>query len=151
MLLAFLACIGKKGIENHYIVEAPSSFWIELPPTSADRAWRNPPQESVIYVKSNCGPYFEDRRLKDSLLSLTRGLPIKETVLTEELRIANRRALFQIIDSEIDGVPFRLAMVVISKNNCLYDFLYIAPPKFFSEGIADFMNTAQSLQTNLPR
>ena len=151
MLLAFLACIGKKGTDTHYRVESPSSYWVELPPTSADRAWRNAQQESIIYVKSNCGPYFEDRLLQDSLLSLTRGLPIKETVLTEELKIANRKALFQIVDSEIDGVPFRLGMVVVSKNNCLYDFLYIAPPKFFKEGVADFMNTAQSLQTNLPQ
>ena len=151
MLLAFLACLGKKGIDSSYHVDPPNNHWVELPPTPADRAWRNPKQESTIYVNSNCGQYFEDRLLKDSLLSLTRGLPIVDTILTEEMRIANRKALFQIIDSELDGVPVRLAMVVVSKNNCLYDFLYIAPPKYFSEGIAHFMNTAQSLQTNLPK
>ena len=151
MLVVFLACLGKKGIDSSYHVDAPSSHWVELPPNSADRAWRNAKQESLIYVKSNCGQYFEDRLLKDSLLSLTRGLPIKNTVLLEELRIANRKALLQIVDSEIDGVNFRLAMVVVSKNNCLYDFLYIAPPQYFPEGIAHFMNTAQSLQTNLTK
>ena len=149
MLIAFLACMGKKGIDQDYYVDPPSHVWVELPPNAADRAWKNPKQNALIYVKANCGKYFEDRSLEDSLLSLTRGIHFGAPVTTEELRIANRQALFQVIDSEIDGVPFRLGLVVLSKNNCLYDFLFISPKKSFSDGIADFMNTAQSLQTKV--
>ena len=63
--------------------------------------------------------------------------------------ISGRKALFQVQDSDLDGVPLRLGMLVVSKNNCLYDFLLISPRKSFQDGIGDFMNTAQSLETNI--
>ena len=149
-MLAFLiACFGSKGLNIAYRVEAPSHQWVELPESAADRAWRNPNHNSIIYVKANCGNYFEDRTLNDSLLSLTRGLNTYPPISTEKIVISNREGLFQVQDSELDGVPLRLGILVLSKNNCLYDFLLISPKKSFQDTVADFMNTAQSLETNI--
>lgn len=143
-----MACMAPKNAVTYYHVDPPSYVWQEIPETPADHAWRNPKLRSTIYVKANCGSYFEDRELKDSILSLTRGLEISSPITQEEMRIANRKALFQVMDSDVDGVPVRLGMLVISKNNCLYDFLFISPKRYFADGVPDFLNTAQSLTTD---
>ena len=148
MLLFFLACFAPKNVVTYYHVDAPSYRWQEIPETPADHAWRNVKLRSTIYVKANCGSYFEDRRLEDSILSLTRGLEISPPITQEEMRIDNRKAIFQVMDSEVDGVPVRLGMLIVSKNSCLYDFLFIAPRRYFAEGVPDFLYTAQSLNTN---
>ena len=148
MLFLFMACMSAKNRPPNYYVAQPSHLWQEIPQSPADHAWRQQKLFSTIYVKANCGSYFEDRNLHDSILSLTRGLQVSAPISIEELRIANRKAVFQVMDSDIDGVPVRLGMIVVSKNNCLYDFLLIAPQKNFADGIADFLNMAQSLDTN---
>jgi hypothetical protein len=148
MLVLFMACMGTKNLIHSYRVTQPSHLWQKIPQTPADHAWKNPRLHSTIYVKANCGSYFEDRTLGDSILSLTRGLHVSAPINQEEIQIANRKAMFQVMDSSLDGVPLRLGMLVVSKNNCLYDFLLIAPTKYFADGVADFLNTAQSLNTN---
>ena len=143
----FTACLGSKKIGNSYQISQPSFDWQAIPQNAADYAWRHPDQYATIYVKSNCGSYFEDRTLEDSILSLTRGLHTSTPITQESIRIANRKGMFQVMDSEVDGIPLRLGMLVVSKNNCLYDFLLIAPKKFFADSVADFLQTAQSLNT----
>lgn len=141
------ACLGSKKIGNPYQISQPSFQWQAIPQNAADYAWRHPSQYATIYVKANCGTYFEDRPLRDSLLSLTRGLHVSHPITQQTIRIANRKGMFQVMDSELDGIPLRLGMLVVSKNNCLYDFLLIAPQKFFADSVADFLQTAQSLDT----
>lgn len=148
LLVFFTACMGAKKIGRTYQLSRPSFHWQPIPQNAADYAWRNPSQYATIYAKSNCGSYFEDRSLEDSILSLTRGLYVSKPVTQESIRISNRKGMFQVMDSELDGIPLRLGMLVVSKNNCLYDFLLIAPKKFFAESVADFLHTAQSLNTN---
>ena len=149
MFIFLFACLVSKGLNVAYTVDNPSHAWIELSESAADRAWRNPKYNSLIYVKANCGNYFEDRTLQDSLLSLTRGLHTRPPISTESIMISNREGLFRVLDSELDGVPVRLGILVVNKNNCLYDFLLISPQKSFEESIGDFMNTAQSLDTDI--
>ena len=147
-LSLFVACLGTKKIGLSYQISKPSHQWQPIPQNAADYAWRHPSQYATIYAKSNCGSYFEDRSLEDSILSLTRGLHVSKPITQETIRISNRKGMFQVMDSELDGIPLRLGMLVVSKNNCLYDFLLIAPKKFFADSVADFLNTAQSLDTN---
>ena len=149
MVIFLFACLVSKGLNVAYTVDHPSNTWVELSDSAADRAWRNPKYNSLIYVKANCGNYFEDRTLQDSLLSLTRGLHTRPPISTENIVISNREGLFRVQDSELDGVPVRLGILVVSKNNCLYDFLLISPQKSFKDSIGDFMNTAQSLNTDV--
>lgn len=147
--LSFLmACTGAKKIGISYQLSKPSFHWQPIPQSAADYAWRSPSQYATIYAKSNCGSYFEDRSLEDSILSLTRGLHVSNPITQETIRISNRKGVFQVMDSELDGIPIRLGMLVVSKNNCLYDFLLIAPKKFFADSVADFLNMAQSLNTS---
>lgn len=147
-LAFFMACTGAKKMGISYQISKPNSHWQPIPQSAADYAWRSPSEYATIYAKSNCGSYFEDRSLEDSLLSLTRGLYVSQPIAQESIRISNRKGMFQVMDSELDGIPLRLGMLVVSKNNCLYDFLLIAPKKFFSDAVADFLRMAQSLDTN---
>ena len=92
----------------------------------------------AIYVDSNCKQKFEDRPLKDSYLSLTQGITTGTPIQQNKRIIDKREALFTIQNGVIDGISIRLASVVLSKDECLYDFLYIAPPEDFDKGLKDF-------------
>ena len=47
----------------------------------------------------------------------------------------------------VDGVPLKMAVVVMKKDFCLYDFSYFAPPGGFSRGISDFEGYLNGFKT----
>ena len=151
MLLSFLlylSCAPKQQSKRVYRVSAPSREWKEVKEGGADRAWYNPKLQGIIYVDSNCDKKFEDRRLDDSYKSLTKGITIGQPIRKSTLTIDERDALFITQNGVVDGVPIRVGVVLISKNQCLYDFIYIAPRPNFVQGVDTLLSVAQSLNTN---
>ena len=65
------------------------------PTNAADYAWRHPSQYATIYAKSNCGSYFEDRSLEDSILSLTRGLHVSAPITQEPFVYPTEKGCFR--------------------------------------------------------
>ena len=146
-----MGCSQKKSTKiQHFYVQQPSSKWFTVQEGGADFAWYNKDIYGSIYVDSNCKQKFEDRPLKDSYLSLTQGISTGVPIQQNKRIIDNREALFTIQNGIIDGIVIRLASVVMSKDECLYDFLYIAPPDVFDMGLKDFLYTVQSFKT-LPK
>ena len=146
--LPLIGCSPKKNMKvQHFQVQQPSSKWFEVQEGGADFAWYNKEIYGSIYVDSNCKQKFEDRPLRDSYLSLTQGIITGEPIQQNNRIIDNREALFTIQNGRIDGVVIRLAAVIMSKDECLYDFLYIAPPDVFDIGLNDFLYTVQSFTT----
>ena len=148
LFLPFIGCLQKKNVNiQHFYVEQPSSKWFEVQEGGADFAWYNKDIYGSIYVDSNCKQKFEDRPLKDSYLSLTQGIIIGQPLQQNIRIIDNREALFTIQNGNIDGIAIRLASIVMSKDECLYDFLYIAPPDVFDTGLKDFLYAVQSFRS----
>ena len=151
-LIFGLGCIQRPLIDRVYTVSPPGLGWEQVPKSGgADRAWLHNTTHGIIYVDANCGRQFEDRNLKDSMYSLTHGIAKGQIVTSQELLISNRKGLFQVRDGIIDGVVVRLGILLLSKNNCLFDFLFVSPPETFDRGIHGFLNTIQSLQTPLEK
>ena len=145
--LSFLGCAQKNVDVKNFFVQRPSSKWFEIKEGGADFAWYNKDIYGAIYIDSNCKQKFEDRPLKDSYLSLTQGITTGRPIQQNKRIIDDREALFSVQNGVIDGITVRLASVVLSKDECLYDFLYIAPPEDFDKGLKDFLYSVQSFST----
>ena len=52
--------------------------------------------------------------------------------------MAGREAMRSRYLAKMDGVPVQLELVVLKKDNCVFDFSYVAPPGLAEERLADF-------------
>ena len=151
-LLGLTGCFHRPLIDKIYTVDHPGYGWKKLPRSGgADRAWQHHASQSVIYVDANCDQKFSDQNLKDAIVSLTHGITEKKVEFRKYLSVAQRKAILQVQNGELDGIPLKLALLVVSKNRCLFDFMYIAPPKQFIVGLPNFLRTAQSLDTSIDK
>jgi hypothetical protein len=146
-LVLLFGCASKNTNVKHFSVESPGQKWFIVKEGGADFAWYNKEIQGAIYVDSNCKQKFEDRPLRDSYISLTQGIAVGNPIKQNTRIIAEREALFTVQNGSLDGVSVRFASVVLSKDECLYDFLYIATPEYFSTGLKDFLYAAQSFST----
>lgn len=92
----------------------------------------------TIVTDALCGPKYND----SPLLRLAQDLflPLGNRHLNRErsLTLAGREALRLQGTGTMDGVPIGMDVVVLKKDFCLYDFVYFAPVRSFSEGEKDF-------------
>ena len=146
LIITLLACGPKKDYVP-YTVRRPEGSWRIVQEGGADYAWYNRDLNSVIYVDSSCEKKFEDRKLKDSIQSLTQGISDGAPIASSELSIDSRIGRFEIHNGVLDGISVQIGVAAVSKNECLYDFIYIAPPSQFDLGLNDFLGFLQTFRT----
>ncbi|MCB9707764.1 MAG: hypothetical protein H6714_03085 [Myxococcales bacterium] len=92
-----------------------------------DLAWHNPRAGAVIQVNASCS-----RDLDIPLVALTNHLLMGFTerhIRSQQLiALDSREALLTRLDASLDGQPRELALVVLKKNGCVFDFSLIARP-----------------------
>ena len=54
------------------------------------------------------------------------------------MMLDGRGALRTISTGETDGVPLKFDSVVLKKNDCTIDLVYISKPENYSDNVADF-------------
>ncbi|MEL6344663.1 MAG: hypothetical protein AAFV53_16220 [Myxococcota bacterium] len=154
--LLFIGCANKtrnmaSETEGNFLLGRPSTAWERQPAGGADYAWVNAAQMSTIYADSNCKRHFQDARLPDLLTHLTAGIAKGPPVREEQMTLDQRAALMRVYNGVLDGVPVRMGAVVINKDECTYDVVYVAPPNRFEEGWADFVTVMSGFRTTGPR
>ena len=142
-----LGCAKKQVRLERYRLDNPQGEWKDVKSGSADYAWYNNDIGATIYVDSNCDQRFEDRPLKDSLNSLTAGIRGSEEPVERSLFLDGREALMIQIKGNLDGVNIQMAAVAISKNQCLFDFVYITRPEHFAKGFGDFYQMLHTFES----
>ena len=133
-------------MEGRYQLGELPSGWEKQRPGGADRAWFNEALSSTIYTDSNCGKRFQDSTLSDLTTHLTAGIAIGAPLREETLTLDNRAALLRVYSGQIDGIRLKISVVVLNKNSCTYDMLYIAPSSTFEGGWADFVSAISGFQ-----
>jgi len=134
--LAVCGCGGSGELSAGRYSDAEASYHIGSLPDrwqridvggQNDLAWRNGQLGAVIQVNASCDP-----SLDIPLLALTNHLLIGFTereVLSQDLMpLASREALRTHVTAKLDGVPRELLLVVVKKDDCVYDFALVAPP-----------------------
>ncbi len=98
----------------------------------------NDAYHSSIETDAFCDQSFDDASLRVLTSHLHAGLTKPQTKSETPMMLNGRGALRSIAEGTVDGIPMRLDSVVIKKDNCLFDFVLIAQPSFYSSAVADF-------------
>jgi hypothetical protein len=121
----------------HYQVVPPRSPWQKIlvgdDPNSidalkADLAYENPQTGAIISINSLCRKYSE-HNLEALTNNLVRGIDNRKTISKTSKTIANSEALDSIFEGIVDKVNLKIRTVVLIKNYCSYDFIYVSLPE----------------------
>lgn len=134
---AFLSAVGcasggsyQGGVyqddETEFRLADPGSGWETLEVEDAnDLAWGR--DGAVIQVNSSCDPSL-DIPLSALTNHLMIGFTERDLVSQELVPLAGREALRTHVRAKLDGVPREMILVVLKKNECVYDFAAVTPP-----------------------
>ncbi len=136
------ATAKSRRLEGNYELADPGQGWRAVKPGGADRAWSHDDFGAAIYADSNCGARYEDSDLRALAEHLTWGLTGEEEVSTSEGRLDGRDAFTRRVRGTLDGVGVELAATVVKKDECVYDFVLIAPPSRFDAVWGDYLAAA---------
>ncbi len=133
--------------EGQYRTGTPGKGWSRVAPGGADRAWFNSKTGATIYFDSNCKARFEDKPLSDLITHLTFGMANGDPLREESLTVGGRSALLRVYSGELDGVAVQVGAVVIKKNSCIYDALYITSPSAFDSNMSSFRRVLKGFKS----
>lgn len=150
-LLTLLGCRKQQVTLRGYRLDAPRGDWKTVNSGSADHAWYNAKIGGTIYVTSSCGSRFQDRSLHDAVNSMTAGIRSEVEPIERQLFLDGREALMLQSKGRLDGVNVQLAVVALSKDRCLYDFVFIARPEEFANGFGEFHQLLHTFETKTSR
>lgn len=145
--LAALGCGGSGSLTGQQYRDGEASYRVGLLDSPWERlhvedqndlAWSRGDLRAIIQINASCDP-----ALDIPLVALTNHLLIgfteREIESQELFPMASREALRTHLRAKLDGVPRELALVVLKKDGCVYDFaLIVAPGPSFERARADF-------------
>lgn len=91
----------------------------------------------ALSVNATCEGH-DDPPLPVLTRHLLAGFTERQEVSQQLVPLAGREALRSRYLAKLDGVPVQLELVVLKKDNCVFDFSYVAPPGLAQERLADF-------------
>ena len=121
--------------------------WRRVEVTDASLAFRDDAQQASILVNGRC--FAADSRTP--LLALTNHLLMGTTereFLAQEIEPFDKReALHTKLFAKWDGVRRLVDIFVVSKDGCVYDFVYVGPPDSSEEAVAAFESFVRKVRT----
>jgi hypothetical protein len=66
------------------------------------------------------------------------GLRDKQREEREPIVLANADGIRTRLIAQLEGAPVQVDALTVRHQACLYDFLYVAPPANFAQGLKDF-------------
>lgn len=120
-----------------YRLGALGGHW-QRHPSDADLSFYDPDLDAMIMVNSEC-PAEHDAPLKVAANTLLLGFTDRELLVDEPIEVGGREGLHRRLRAKLDGAPLMLDLVVLKKDECLYDLVYLAPPATAGRGEPDFL------------
>lgn len=134
------------------VPRAPTE-WRPIKVTAAKLAFRDDTREASILVTARCGISSDDVPLQSLTAQLVMGTTAREYLSEEVIAFDGREAMHTIMRAKLDGVLMQYDLVVLKKNGCIYDLVYVAPPNQFDAGVKAFESFSvgfRSLETQQP-
>lgn len=139
-----------------YTVNPPPSPWHRLAvgddPSSidamkADLAYENPESGAIISLNSICRKY-SPASLEVLTDNLVRGISERKVEDQKQRMIAGADALDTTFGGVVDNVRVRIRTVVMIKDSCTYDFIYVLAPQHEAKNGAAFDEFLASFRVN---
>lgn len=112
--------------EAHYRIGELGSGWSAIAVQDNDVAFHNDALGAIIQVNASCDP-ATDIPLSVLTNHLLAGFTAREIQSEDLIPLDGREALRTHVVASLDGVPRELLIVVLKKNDCIYDFTLITP------------------------
>jgi hypothetical protein len=144
LLLLFVSCsisgpLREDRSASGFTFPEPLKGWKSLPLSEgAQRLYQHLSTGSMLSVSSMCDRYATaplDRLVRNPLTPLG---AFKE-LDSQKLRISDRDAELLHVSGTLDGVKVEVAMIVLRKNECIFDFSLQASPKILAGVKNDFL------------
>jgi len=103
----------------------------------ADRVYRDRESSAMIAVNSVCYRY-ESTSLERLARQYESGLKDPETLSEEEFTVDGRRGVKLHLRGSFDGVASEILVIVLRKNDCLFDFSLTGVSPLPAATVADF-------------
>ena len=132
---AFLAGCGGSAFDGHVYRQGQLAFrvgpipsaWRSIDADGALIAFRDDPAEATIALNGRCGLDGDDVPLE----ALTHHLFLFFTNATllrqQRFDLDGRAALRTELTAALDGVLMHYVVVVLKKDSCVYDFMFVSP------------------------
>ncbi|MDF2693036.1 MAG: hypothetical protein K0S65_1419 [Labilithrix sp.] len=125
----------------------PPSSWRRIEVDDASLAFRDPEHDASVLLNARCLS-ADDRT---PLVALTNHLLIgateREFLSQGPEPFDGREALHTKLKAKWDGVPMMIDVFVLSKDGCVYDFVYLASPSGFEGGAPAFESFSRGFRT----
>lgn len=123
----------------------------DVSPTEvSDVAYQSSSTASIISLDSACRLSSEALRPNQDLRSLTDLLLLGITDVTYRsergMEVQKTPALETTIKGSLNGELMQIRTVVLKRQNCVYDLVYMARPTHFESQLADFSHFVASLR-----
>lgn len=126
---------SKPGVR--YRIGALPPVWERVRLSNNDLAWYTEETGHALSVNSICREH-EDAPLDVLTRHLVMGFTERLEVEQQKVVVDEREALRSRYRAKLDGVPVELLFVVLKKDQCVYDFTYVAPLGRYEERVDGF-------------
>ena len=125
----------KPGV-RYRVGELPA-VWERVKLSNNDLAWFTEETGHALSVNSTCREH-EDAPLDVLTRHLVLGFTERLEVEQQKVVVDEREALRSRYRAKLDGVPVELLFLVLKKDQCVYDFTYVAPLGRYEERLEGF-------------
>lgn len=118
--------------------------------SGADVAYQHKPSGSIISLNSTCRERNarEDLSLEAVSRSLLLGITSPDEQTSRDLQVSKLPARETTVAGKMNGETMKLRVVVLRKEECLYDLMYVAKATRFPEQEATFSDFVTSFEVN---
>lgn len=136
---------------TRYRVGALSSEWKRSTSRAKVASFYHAQLHSTIYSDAFCGAQFEDAKPAELLSQLESGLEGKSQLKRSTAQLSGREALQSTFLGKLDGAQVSTQAIVLKRDRCMFDFVLISQPNFFSAAQADFQKFISGFEMLAPR
>ncbi|MFQ5520628.1 MAG: hypothetical protein ACE5FK_04460 [Candidatus Methylomirabilia bacterium] len=128
-----------------YEVRLPAGAWRVKTDDQADLELRDAASGAGILVHATCGGNPPRRSLPVLARHLSFGLEHRRLLEEAEVTVAGHPAVRVLLEGQLDGDLVKVEAYVLKGERCVYDLVYVAPPRGFPRRKPDFQALVESL------
>lgn len=125
----------------------PPAGWRRLDVDDAALAFRDDEHAASVLLNARCLSADDRTPLVALMNHLLIGATEREYLSQETEPFDGREALHTRVRAKWDGVPMIMDAFVLSKDGCVYDFVYLSPPSAFEAGAPPFERFVRGFRT----
>ena len=115
-----------KGALKYRVATPDPAVWSPVTSEGNDLAWVNQKTGHVLAMNSTCEGHA-DPALDVLTTHLLFGFTDRDLKKRETKMIDGREALLSNYEAKLDSVAMEIDLAVLKKNECVHDFMYVAP------------------------